>query len=547
MQLTTVSGTLPPAAADAVPAAGAIASTRTLAQDVVQFGLLTCMLVLLPGDLLQHERHYLPKELVLTLFGFAAALLALGRARGVRVEAADLCLAGFAALGFAAVAVADNPWLAWRGAALTAATLALFWAVRTFAASGEREPLLAFAVAAVGVVAGMALLEAYGVLHGVSMPNRAPGGTLGNRNRMAHVVVLGLPVVFLYLATARGRTRQAAAAAVLAAASAALVLSRSRAAWLACGAVILFVAALPWIERRGGLRVAVRGWIGVAACVAGAATAVLAPNALRWESESPTLDSLRGLTDYQSGSGRGRVIQYGNTLRMVAAHPVLGVGPGNWAIEYPRYAAPRDPTFDPGAPLPVYRLPQGDWLGYAAERGVPALLLLAAGAALLLLGRRAEDAERDPEARLRRACLAATLLALGIVGTLDPVLMTPAASFLLAVVLGALAAPAARAWTVPLRGGRRIAALAAFSAVAVVFTGLAAARLWAVTRYAPVAGLDGLEQATRIYPGDYQAHLMLAELRVRQGACDQARPHLDAARRLYPTAPYVHQVERQCP
>ena len=43
-----------------------------------------------------------------------------------------------------------------------------------------------------------------------------------------------------------------------------------------------------------------------------------------------------------------------------------------------------------------------------------------------------------------------------------------------------------------------------------------------------------------------QAHLMLAELQVAQGRCDLARPRMEAARRLFPTAPYIRELERQC-
>ena len=58
----------------------------------------------------------------------------------------------------------------------------------------------------------------------------------------------------------------------------------------------------------------------------------LLPNRLEWKSDSPYLDSAAGLVNYKEGSGRGRLVQYGNSLRMTVAHPLFGVGPGNWPV-----------------------------------------------------------------------------------------------------------------------------------------------------------------------------------------------------------------------
>ena len=40
-------------------------------------------------------------------------------------------------------------------------------------------------------------------------------------------------------------------------------------------------------------------------------------------------------------------------LRMAADHPLLGVGPGNWPVEYPRYTFSGDPAFDPEDFIPT--------------------------------------------------------------------------------------------------------------------------------------------------------------------------------------------------
>ena len=78
------------------------------------------------------------------------------------------------------------------------------------------------------------------------------------------------------------------------------------------------------------------------------AFALILPNRLNWRSDSPYLESLTGVANYKEGSGRGRLIQWNNTLAMAAHHPLLGVGPGNWPVFYPRYMSKDDPSFDRG-------------------------------------------------------------------------------------------------------------------------------------------------------------------------------------------------------
>ena len=131
--------------------------------------------------------------------------------------------------------------------------------------------------------------------------------------------------------------------------------------------------------RRRVLRLA-----GIAA--ASLALAMLLPNRLNWRSDSPYLESLTGVANYKEGSGAGRLVQYGNTLRMAADHPVLGVGPGNWPVHYPRYMSPGDPSYDADDIIPTNPWPSSDWMAMLSERGVPGLLLLVLVGASLALG-----------------------------------------------------------------------------------------------------------------------------------------------------------------
>ena len=96
------------------------------------------------------------------------------------------------------------------------------------------------------------LIQAYGlVTTDLASLVRAPGGTFGNRNFMAHLVAIGLPLLLLLTLTAERRSRGfLLGAAGLALAVGALVLSRSRAAWLGAAAWRVFLAVEGlWVGR----------------------------------------------------------------------------------------------------------------------------------------------------------------------------------------------------------------------------------------------------------------------------------------------------------
>jgi O-antigen ligase len=76
-----------------------------------------------------------------------------------------------------------------------------------------------------------------------------------------------------------------------------------------------------------------------------------------------------------------RYYHWGNTLMMIRDHPLSGIGPGNFRVVYPLYAASfaRDPLCN--YQIQIYKA-HNDYLQLAAECGIPALLFF-----LLLLGR----------------------------------------------------------------------------------------------------------------------------------------------------------------
>jgi hypothetical protein len=274
--------------------------------------------------------------------------------------------------------------------------------------------------------------------------------------------------------------------------------------------------------------------------------ALLLPNRLRWNSENPYLESARGLVNYQEGSGRGRLIQYRNSAVMALRNPLLGVGPGNWPVEYPEHAGRRDPSLsrdEPGTTSNPW--PSSDWVAFLAERGLPALALLAGVFAALALGawRRMRTA-RDADEGLVALTLLATLAAVVVVGAFDAVLLLGLPALLVWTALGALSRPEDLR-PAPSAAGARVAAVLLVTLAAGAGAAKSAAQLVAMSIYAEGGGRGSLERAARLDPGNYRIRVRLARgsgRRTRESRCEHAR----AAHELYPGAAAAKRLADAC-
>src|SRR5438477_4597205 len=398
---------------------------KQLALRVMQIGAVAVVLAATTDTAFDLDRFLVPKELVLHLTAVIAGLLTL---RGAVRSKTDRLLIIYLLLSAISAAFATNRWLGLRGLAISASAIVLFWAARALREAGLDRPLLNAIALAVVVAAGIALLQAYGLQTALFASERAPGGTLGNRNFVGHMIAFGLPAVLLAALNARRKF----ASIGVAIAFAALVLTRSRAAWIAAVVVIVvFVVVSMWRRRLGGSPAGTpalhRAAVVVSALI-GIAAALLIPNRLRWRSENPYLDSARGVTSYDAGSGRGRLIQYERSLRMAASHPLLGVGPGNWSVEFPRRAPADDRSLNPSEPGMTFNpWPSRDWIAFVAERGLAAAVILALALAGIALG--------------GSAALIATAAGAIVAGLFDAVLLLPAPALLVWMTLGALSPP----------------------------------------------------------------------------------------------------------
>ncbi len=290
-----------------------------------------------------------------------------------------------------------------------------------------------------------ALLQAYGVEPEYMSLSRAPGGTFGNRNFMAHLSAIGTPIVLLCAIEARRTWGFSLGTAGMAFVAAALVLSRSRAAWLALMVGGALMVLLGWRmrdawSRRGATSPTRRAGRGVARWRS--SRALVLPNALEWKSDSPYLDSVRGVVNYKEGSGAGRLVQYRNSLRMAVANPLLGVGPGNWSVEYPKFASRNDPSLnDEGHDVePVAEQRLGRVRGGARVRRGRDVRVRACSDSLVGAWMRARAASTSHE-RLGAVALAATVVIAAIVGAFDAVVLIAIPSLFLWSIVGALSPP----------------------------------------------------------------------------------------------------------
>lgn len=501
------------------------------------------VLLSVPSPLFDLDRHSVPKEMVLHVTALLALPWLLSRRRGFRPGVVEVLLGMFVVWSALSTGFATNHWIALRAFGVTASAFLVFLCARRVAA--EDSGGLALRGLALAAMAGAAigLLQAYGARLDWITSDRPPGGTFGNRNFLAHFTAISTPLLLLLAVRSRRGAGRALWLAGLLGAACAIVLTRSRAGWLGFGGGLAVMLAA-WLLTRRETRAATRRPLRLAAFALGLGVllALLLPNRLEWRSRSPYADTLTRLTDYRRGSGHGRLVQYQNSLRLVAHRPILGVGPGNWFVHYPRVTTRNDPAFDAGDPIPTNPWPSSDWVALLVERGAFGVLLaLAAAAAVLLVSLRRIRSE-DAATGLAAATVPAILVAAFVTGAFDAVLMLAPPAFFVAATAGLLL-PATRPLAEPrLEGRRRLFGGFVLTAVMLAVLLVDAAQLAAIRITRDSTRRATVERALRLDPGNYRLHLLLAE----RGPCAQRVPHARAAARLLPWHPAPREALRAC-
>lgn len=523
--------------------------THAVALGLLAAGAVAVALAALPYKTFDLDRFFVPKELVLHAAAALTALVLLWRASRLVLTRIDTLLVAFLGLSLISAVLSTNWWLAWRALAVSLAGVTVFWCARSVARAGRRDALLSCLVLGV-VAAGLtALLQAYGLQSDYVSLNRAPGGTLGNRNFVAHLAAIATPALLwrtLGAKTTWGARAGTAATMVLAAI---LTLSRTRAAWLAL-AVCVPIAVIGVLAGHRTWRrstAAARSGRLLAALGATVLVAMFAPNKLNWKSDSPYLDSVRGVVDYRAGSGKGRLVQYRNSLRLASAHPVLGVGPGNWSVRYPSVATPNDPSIDADDGMTSNPWPSSDWMADLAERGAPAAACLAVVfIGLCFTGLMAMSPRAGSDEFAQGLVLVATTVIVVVAGAFDALLLLPAPALIVWGLLGALAVPSRTRAAIELTARRRAVAMAVVLAFGVAAAGRSAAQAAAMQLVERDGRTAAIERAASLDPGSYPIQMRLATLDARRGRCDAVRERAGAAHDLFPSAPAPRRLLAAC-
>jgi O-antigen ligase len=519
-----------------------------IALHLLQLGAIAVVIAAVTFKQFELDRFFVPKELVLHVTALLATVCCLARTRQLRLARVDQLLGAFLALGLLSALLSTNWWLAGRAVALSLSGAACFWCSRSVARAGLARPLVA-ALAVAGVVGAVtSLLQTYGLRVEMFSLNRAPGGTFGNRNFMAHLCVIVFPALLLTAMRAESRRAFQWWSGGLALIAAALVLSRSRAAWLALIACVVVLAVFSWlvVRRARGALHSRRLLVLSLAAAAGAGASLVLPNTLNWKSDSPYLQTAKSVVNYREGSGRGRLVQYGNSARMSLHHPLLGVGPGNWAVVYPKFASKGDPSLTEEG-MTANPWPSSDWMTFLSERGPLAFIILAlAVVALVVDALRALRVDGDPDDALAAWALLGTLAVLLVVSTFDAVLLLPAPALVAWGLLGALSPPSRPRSVVALPVGKRALAILGVVLLGGLATTRSAAQVAAMSVYSESSRTNQVERAAALDPGSYRIQLWLAEAYARRGKCTDVRAHASAARSLYPNAPAPRRLLASC-
>lgn len=519
-----------------------------LAALLLQAGLLAIVLVALPFKVFELDRYFVPKEATFHAVALLLAALVLLRARSWKWDAADSLLVIFVVWSAVSAVFASSWWLAQRAFSITVSSAIVFWSARRLGEEGANRAILGGAAFATACAAVIGLAQAYGLESQYFSLNRAPGGTFGNRNFVAHFCIIGLPALIWVTVTARGAFARHAGAIGCASVAALLVLSRTRAAWLATAVTLLVIGGAfvmsrrYWMELPVGRRLA---HIGVA-CVVAIGAAVFIPNRLNWRSDSPYLDSAMRVIDYSSGSGRGRLAQYRNSAEIAMADPLLGAGPGNWPASYPKFAPSNDASIaDDGRPANPW--PSSDWVAFVSERGAFGAFALAAAFAVLFLSSLRRWSELgSTEAVLARVTAAGTIAATLVVSAFDAVLLLAAPALLAWSVIGGTSGMARRGRVIEMTGWKRFAIVTSLVLLPALGLMRSLAQWTAITLVGHGGSRAGWIAGAEWDPGSYRANLNAARLQANRRRCASAIRYANRALALAPDAAEPKRVIRVC-
>jgi O-antigen ligase len=346
-------------------------------------------------------------------------------------------------------------------------------------------PLLAWAVAAGAAIASIWTVLQFFFAFDLFPQGVRPGSTFANRNFFAEYAACALPFAVILLVRARSAWVETLSAVMTGFIALAICMTGTRAALvaLALQVFVLFPLAV-WRWRLGPMR----------AWPFAVVVAILAALGSIPTGDKGIAGEQRGLTALERATSRAASIAPGDvsltvrqsmwrsTTRMIAAHPLAGVGAGAWENEVPLFQ-------QPGSRVETDFHAHNEFLQLVAEYGLVGWIVLAAfitwACAIAMRTWRAQDAEEGAW----RAALLSSIAALLVVATVGfPVRLAPTGA-LLALCVGALIA---------LDGRSRQVALPPAASLVAAAAGIAAVGIAAHVTWLAASAESRLARATRI-------------------------------------------------
>ena len=321
----------------------------------------------------------LPKRAFLCAFSGIAALLCL---RQTRTSPLFLPATLYLLWNILSLIWAGNPFTGWIEALQLSALLVLFFAfVQCFDIRQAR--LLCQGITCGGLAVALIGIAQYLGLGFERIPSVGlPSSTFVFRNLAASYLIAAIPIGALAALLETRAPRRLFFAFATALMILFLIYTRTRATWVGlAGALILALFCLAIFQN---LRLSLReNWRksppvfrwGIAACAALIIAGTFAPArtspAVIQQFDELKSSALTAATSLAApGSDRGRLNIWRNTLRLIADHPLIGVGLDNWEYAFPPYDRGQVFTFHT-----EFTRPHNDFLWIASELGLIGLAL----------------------------------------------------------------------------------------------------------------------------------------------------------------------------
>jgi len=279
-----------------------------------------------------YDRYVLPKLLLARILVIGLVILFVARAflsgsLTIKRTPLDLPLLAFVASAFLSTLFAENQNVAvfgiysrYDGLLTILIYAALFWlSLQALSGPGEARTLLRVLLASGYLVALIAILKS--VTDSMSQGVLVPAfGTLGHKNVLGAFLAMLLPLAYRELVEAASWSKRVIALNLMTVIGVALILTLSRSAWLgaAVAAVVLVV---------GGYRPTLR--LGIA-CLLVVLLGGIIVGSLR-------LGGVHLTEVAQVGGSGDRPAVWRDTLRLAASRPLLGYGPDNFGLVFPRF------------------------------------------------------------------------------------------------------------------------------------------------------------------------------------------------------------------